>query len=88
VLAARLDSMGGDCRGARVACSLQLDGELAVRGRERLARHLRCCDSCRSFARDIAAISKLLRAGRRRSWQISHRDLKPELLTRIPLLDR
>jgi hypothetical protein len=55
--------MAGGCRGARLACSLQLDGELTVRGSERLARHLRCCASCRSFARELEAISNLLRAG-------------------------
>lgn len=55
--------MGGDCRGRRLAFSLQLDGELTLRGRERLARHLRCCGSCRSFARELEAITNLLRAG-------------------------
>jgi predicted anti-sigma-YlaC factor YlaD len=53
--------MAGDCRGTRLACSLQLDGELTLRWRERLARHLRWCGSCRSFARELEAISKLLR---------------------------
>jgi hypothetical protein len=68
--------MAVHCRDARLACSLQLDGELNVRGRERLARHLRCCGSCRSVARDLDAISKLLRAGPRRRLHMSHRDLK------------
>ena len=80
MLAARLHSMAGDCRGARLACSFRLDGELTMRGRARLARHLRCCGSCRSFARDLEAITNLLRAGPRRRWHMSHRDLKPELL--------
>jgi hypothetical protein len=72
--------MAGHCRDARLACSLQLDGELSVRGRERLARHMRCCGSCRTFARHLDAITKLLRADPRRRWHMSHRDLKPELL--------
>jgi predicted anti-sigma-YlaC factor YlaD len=55
--------MAGDCRATQLACSLQLDGELTLRGRERLARHLRCCRSCRSFARELEAISNLMRAG-------------------------
>jgi predicted anti-sigma-YlaC factor YlaD len=55
--------MVGDCRAARFACSLRLDRELTVRGRERLAQHLRCCGSCRSFARELEAISSWLRAG-------------------------
>jgi predicted anti-sigma-YlaC factor YlaD len=58
--------MVGDCRVARFACSLQLDGELTVRGGERLAQHLRCCGSCRSFARELEAISSWLRVGQRK----------------------
>jgi predicted anti-sigma-YlaC factor YlaD len=53
--------MAGDCRGARLACSLQLDGELTLRRRERLVRHLRFCGRCRSFARELEAIGNLLR---------------------------
>jgi predicted anti-sigma-YlaC factor YlaD len=70
VLAARSDSTGGDCRGTRLACSLQLDGELTLRGRKRLARHLRCCGSCRSFARRLEAITDLLRAGQHK--EVAH----------------
>jgi predicted anti-sigma-YlaC factor YlaD len=66
VLAARSGSIAAHCRGARLACSLRLDGEPTLRGRERLARHLRCCGSCYSFARDLDAISKLLRAGQQK----------------------
>jgi hypothetical protein len=66
LLAARLDSMVGDCRAARLACSLQLDGELTVHERERLAQHLSCCGSCRSFACELEAISSWLRVGRQK----------------------
>jgi len=61
-----LDGMARDCRGARLAYSLQLDGELPVRGCERLARHLRRCGSCRSLAHELEAICSCLRAGQQK----------------------
>jgi predicted anti-sigma-YlaC factor YlaD len=58
--------MARDCRAARFACSLQLDGELPMRGGERLAQHLSCCGGCRSFARELEAISSWLRVGQQK----------------------
>jgi len=59
-----MDNAANNCRGTRVACSLRLDGELAPSRHTRLAQHLRRCQSCRAFARELEAISGRLRAYR------------------------
>jgi predicted anti-sigma-YlaC factor YlaD len=59
-----VDNGANNCRAARVAFSVQLDGELGAGGHTRLAQHLRRCQSCRAFARELKAISGWLRAYR------------------------
>jgi hypothetical protein len=69
-----IDNGPNNCRDARVAFSLQLDGELAAGGHTRLAQHLRCCHGCRAFARELKAISDWLRGtGRSRCLMLQPR---------------
>lgn len=56
-----MDNVANDCRNARVAFSLRLDGELGQGRTTRLAQHLRSCHSCRVFTRELEAISDRLR---------------------------
>ena len=49
------------CERAREAVSLALDGELSELARARLNGHLRRCASCRTFGREAAATTRLLR---------------------------
>jgi len=59
-----MDNAANNCRSARVAFSLRLDGELAPSRHTRLAQHLRRCHSCRAFTRELEAISDRLRGCR------------------------
>ena len=52
------------CAGARRAVSLVLDGEAGPADVLALASHLRRCDQCRRFARDVADLTCTLRAAR------------------------
>src|SRR5262245_25225800 len=51
-----------ECMQAREAASLRLDGELSELESVRLGLHLRDCEDCRVYAREIAAITLELRA--------------------------
>ena len=50
------------CETARKAVSLQLDGELSEVGSARLEAHLRECEACAAYARELAAIAMRLRS--------------------------
>jgi|SRR5581483_136662 len=50
------------CESARKAASLQLDGELSEVGSARLEAHLRECEACAGYARELAAITMRMRS--------------------------
>jgi predicted anti-sigma-YlaC factor YlaD len=50
------------CASARLAMSLVLDGEAEAANVHRVASHLRTCDRCRRFAREVAAFTRALRS--------------------------
>jgi predicted anti-sigma-YlaC factor YlaD len=51
-----------ECQRAREAVSAQLDRELSELGSARLSVHLRECDACAAYAREVGAIATRLRA--------------------------
>jgi predicted anti-sigma-YlaC factor YlaD len=50
------------CENARKAASLQIDGELSEVGSARLEAHLRECEACAVYARELAAITMRMRS--------------------------
>jgi predicted anti-sigma-YlaC factor YlaD len=50
------------CENARKAASLQIDGELSEVGSARLEAHLRECEACAAYARELAAITMRMRS--------------------------
>jgi predicted anti-sigma-YlaC factor YlaD len=51
-----------ECQRAREAVSAQLDRELSELGSARLSVHLRECDACAAYAREVGAITMRMRS--------------------------